>query len=413
MPEMAPIYLDHNATTPLLPAAWEVMRPLMTGAVGNPASAHHAGRAARRALEDAREAVAALLGAFPDEVIFTSGATEANNLAVFGLVDARRGGDEGYIARGLPRGPDAPRPGASPGLYTGHVLASPVEHPCVTGPLEQLAARGVEVEWLPVSPRGIVPVESVVPRVRPDTRLVSVMLANHETGALQPVRDIARSLPPGVPVHCDAAQAVGKAPVNFRDLGVTALTASAHKFGGPVGVGVLLLKRGALLRPLTYGGHQQQGRRPGTEPVVLAVGMAAALEHTFLHLDANRAHLGALRARLWDRLRELAAPVVLNGPEIGSPDALPTTLNVSFPGCRADVLLMALDLAGVACSTGSACSSGSLLPSPVLRAMGVPDEVLRSAIRFSFGPGVDFADIDEAADRIGSAVRRVREGAIL
>jgi cysteine desulfurase len=397
MPEMAPIYLDHNATTPLVPAAWAAMQPLLTGGLGNPASAHHAGRAARRALEDAREKIATLLGAFPDEVIFTSGATEANNLAVFGLVGGAWGGPGGA-------------PGTRPPLAGPLAVASPIEHPCVTGPLEQLAARGFEVEWLPVSPRGTVPADAVASRVRPDTRIVSVMLANHETGALQPVRDIARSLPPGVPLHCDAAQAVGKIPVSFRDLGVTALTASAHKFGGPAGIGVLLLKRGAQFQPLTFGGHQQQGRRPGTEPVVLAVGMAAALDNAVRHLEANWAHLDAVRGRLWDRLRERTAPVILNGPAIGSPDALPTTLNVSFPGCRADVLLMALDLAGVACSTGSACSSGSLLPSPVLRTMGVPDEVLHSAIRFSFGPAVGFADIDEAADRIGSAVRRVRAG---
>jgi cysteine desulfurase len=234
------------------------------------------------------------------------------------------------------------------------------------------------------------------------------MLANHETGALQPVREIAASLPPGVPFHCDAAQAVGKVPVNFRELGVTALTASAHKFRGPKGVGVLLLKRGTPLRPLLFGGHQQHGRRPGTEPVPLAVGMAVALQHAGRHMDANRSHLEAIRSRFWAKLQHVAAPVVLNGPEIGSPDALPTTLNVSFPGCRADLLLMALDLAGVACSTGSACSSGSLLPSPVLQAMGVPEEVLRSAIRFSFGPDTPTADIDDAADRIGLAVGRMR-----
>jgi cysteine desulfurase len=378
---MRPIYLDSNATTPLLPAAWEAMRPLMTDTFGNPSSAHHAGRKARRALEDAREQIAGLLGANPDEVTFTSGATEANNLAVFGLA----------------------------GL-AGHLLASSLEHPCVAEPLRQLEARGFALEWLSVSPRGVVPVGSLAPRVRPETRLVTVMLANHETGAVQPVRELVPSLPPGVPVHCDAAQAVGKMAVNFRDLGVTALTASAHKFGGPKGVGVLLLKRGTPLRPLTFGGHQQGGRRPGTEPVALAVGMAVALEWAVRNLAENRATLEAFRARLWGRLQAVAAPVVLNGPEVGSPDVLPTTLNVSFPGCRGDVLLMALDLAGVACSTGSACSSGSLLPSPVLRAMGLPDELLRSAIRFSFSPALSSADIDEAADRIGRAVRRVRGG---
>ncbi len=387
---MRPIDLDQNATTPLLPDAWEAVR---AAPPGNPSSAHHAGRAARRALEDARERVAAALGADPDGVTFTSGATEANNLAVFGLT-GRAGGVSPLIGE------------ASGGLRPplARLFASPLEHPCVTEPLKQLEARGFAVKWLPVSPRGV-----VVPQpVPPDAALVSVMLANHETGAIQPVREIASLLPPGVPFHCDAAQAVGKVPVNVRDLGVTALTASAHKFGGPKGVGVLVLKHGTPLRPLLFGGHQQHGRRPGTEPVPLAVGMAAALERCVRNLDANRAALTTLRAHLWERLNAVASPVVLNGPEVGSPDALPTTLNVSFPGCRADVLLMALDLAGVACSTGSACSSGSLLPSPVLRAMGVPDDVLRSAIRFSFGPTVTSADIDEAADRVGVAVRRLR-----
>lgn len=375
---MRAIYLDHNATTPILPEAAEAVRRAEAEAFGNPSSAHSAGRKARRVLDDARERVAAALGASPDEVTFTSGATEANNLAVLGT-------------------PAAHAPGSS-------VAASHLEHPCVTEPLRQLERRGVAIEWWPVDSRGV-----VSPRpLRPDPQLVCVMLANHETGAVQPVRDVAASLPPGVALHCDAAQAVGKIPVNFRALGATTLTASAHKFGGPKGVGVLLTRRGTELRPLTFGGHQQSGRRPGTEPVALAVGMAVALDHAVRNLDANRATLEALRLRLYDRFRERASPVVLNGPEIGSPDVVPTTLNVSFPGCRADLLLMALDLAGVACSTGSACSSGSLLPSPVLRAMGVPEDVLRSALRFSFSAGVEFADVDEAAGRIADAVRTAR-----
>ena len=235
------------------------------------------------------------------------------------------------------------------------------------------------------------------------------MLANHETGAIQPVRDIALSLPPGVLMHCDAAQAIGKMPVHFGNLGVTSLSASAHKFGGPKGIGILIVKRGTPFTPLMFGGHQQKGRRPGTEAVPLAVGMAVALEQRVTNMAANWSHLKTLRSRFWEKLQELASPIVLNGPDIGSAHALPTTLNVSFPGCRADVLLMALDLAGVMCSTGSACSSGSLQPSPVLRAMGVPDDVLHSAIRFSFGPETLLADVDEAADRIGEAVGRVRQ----
>jgi cysteine desulfurase len=329
--------------------------------------------------------VAALLGAFPDEVVFTSGATEANNLAVFGLL-------------GKPR-PDPP-----------HALFAPIEHPCVFEPLKAMAGRGCVVEPLPVSARGVVEQPAVRDRIRPDTRLVCLMLANHETGAIQPVRHVAKTVPKSVAVHTDAAQAVGKVPVNFRDLGVTTLSASGHKFGGPKGVGVLLVKRDTVLAPLLTGGPQQRGRRPGTEPVALALGFAAALEASVQEMDANRAKLDGLRTRLFDALRASSSPVVVNGPAPGDPDGLPTTLNLSFPGCRADVLLMNLDLAGVACSTGSACSSGSLTPSTVLQAMGVPDDGLRSAIRFSLGPTLTEADIDDAAERIAGCVRAARGG---
>ena len=372
---MPPIYLDSNATTPLLPEAWEAMRPLMMENFGNPSSAHHAGRKARQALEDARERIAVLLGASSDELLFTSGATEANNLAVFGL------GGEGK-----------------------HIIASHLEHPCVVEPLRQLASRGFAVEWLPISSRGMLLPETVRAAIRPETKFVCLMLANHETGAIQSVREIAAVLPRGVALHCDAAQAVGKIPVNFRELGVTTLTASAHKFGGPKGIGVLIAKRGTKLAPLLFGGHQQQGRRPGTEPVPSVVGLAAALEWTVRNMAPHHAKLVSLRERLWSRLHALASPIVLNGPEIGAADIVPTTLNVSFPGCRADLLLMALDLAGIACSTGSACSSGSLLPSPVIAAMGVSDGVLRSALRFSFSPTLELADIDDAAQRIASVI---------
>jgi cysteine desulfurase len=366
---MRPIDLDHNSTTPTRPEAWDAVRAAPDG---NPSSAHAAGRAARRALDAARERVAAALDCVPDEVTFTGGATEANNLAVFGLA---AGG--------------------------GHVVASPLEHPCVSEPLKQLAARGAEVEYLAASAAGVIDASAV--RVRPDTRLVSVMLANHETGAVQPVRAVVDAAG-GVPVLTDAAQAVGKVPVSFRGLGVAAITASGHKFGGPKGVGLLVLRRGTAFAPTVFGGHQQGGRRPGTEPVPLAVGLAVALELAVRELDGRRAKWAALRERFWAAL-QAAAPVVCNSPA----DGLPNTLNVSFPGVRADLLLPALDLAGVACSAGSACSSGSLLPSPVLRAMQLPDPVVRSAVRFSFGRSTDFADIEEAAGCIGRAVWRIRE----
>jgi cysteine desulfurase len=328
----------------------------------------------RQALEDARERVARCLGASADEVIFTSGATEANNLALFGLA----------------------------GSPPGHILASPIEHPCVTEPLKQLAARGFEVEYLQVGRDGIVSVDAFRERRRPDTRLAVVILVNHETGAIQPVAELAA----GVAFHTDAAQAVGKVPVPFRDLGVMSLSLSGHKFGGPKGIGALLVRHGTPLAPQLFGGHQQHGRRPGTEPVTLAVGMATALEITTSRLAEAHETMRGNRDRFVEQLRATCPPVVLNSPADGSP----YIANVSFPGCRADLLLMKLDLAGVACSTGSACSSGSLLPSPVLKAIGVPDNVLRSAMRFSFGPTTMAAELDDAAERIAECVNRLRAG---
>ena len=350
------------------------MRPLMLENCGNASSSHALGRHARQQLETAREEVAELLGARPDEVVFTAGATEANNLAIFGLA------------------------GSNPGM----ILAAPFEHPCVIEPYKALEKRGFHPNWLPVTPTGTVEPGEIQSRITTETRLVSLMLANHETGAIQPVRQVAKKLPKGVPLHCDAAQAVGKIPVNFRDLGVTTLSASAHKFHGPKGVGLLLLQKGTTFQPTLFGGFQQRGIRPGTEPVALAVGLAVALRHAVQMLEANRVKWLELRAAF---LGNLGVDCVLNG----SPEGLPTTLNLSFPGCRAEVLLMALDLAGVACSTGSACSSGSLLPSPVLVAMGVPPAVLESAMRFSFHAGRTVEEMVDAARRVTECVRRTSE----
>jgi cysteine desulfurase len=375
---MEAIYLDHNATTPVLPAVVEAMRPFWTEIFGNPASAHRAGSRARRALEDARERSAALLGAFPDEVIFTSSATEANNLALFGLAGSR----------------------------PGHLITSAFEHPSALEPVRQLESAGWQVDLVPVNATGVVDVENMSRLVRPQTRLISIMLANHETGALQPIRTLVDMAAKDVAFHCDAAQAVGKIPVSFRDLGVTTLTLSAHKFQGPKGVGALLVRRQTKLMPRLWGGHQQQGRRPGTEPVALAVGLATALE-CFQRECANRTErVQRLRHLFLERLRAEAEPLVLNGPADGQ--GLPHTLNLSFPGCQADSLLINLDLAGVACSTGSACSSGSLLPSPVLQAMNVPAEILHSAMRFSLSPLLSEAEILEAARRIAQVVQRLR-----
>jgi len=368
-----PIFLDANSTTPLRPEAFEAMRPALLDAYGNPASAHAHGRQARRYLEESRELVAALLGAHPEEVVFTSGATEANNLALFGLAESWQ----------------------SP----GHVVTSMLEHPCVVEPARQLAARGHAVTWLPVTSAGAIDVGTLLGAVTPTTKLVALMLVNGETGCVQPIAEVARRLPAGVALHCDAAQAVGKIPVNFKALGVTTMSVSGHKFGGPKGVGVLVVKYGTPLKPQVFGGHQQHGQRPGTEPVALAVGLAKALEVAVREMASDHARRVELKRRFLGALLSQVPTLVVNG------DGLPTTLNVSFPGCRADLLLMSLDLAGVSCSTGSACSSGSLLPSPVLQAMGVPDGVLRSALRFSFPATLTDGEIDGAAARVVGAVK--------
>src|SRR5262245_4157224 len=288
------IYLDSNATTPVLPAVHEAMLPFSADTFGNPASAHQFGRRARQALEDSREKIAALLDAEPDEVLFTSGATEANNLAIFGLA----------------------------GDVPGSIVCSPIEHPCVVEPVRHLAERGHRVAWLSVDGQGVARPELPLP----DTRLACLMLANHETGAVQPVAPVAAL----APLHCDAAQAAGKMKISFVALGTATLSLSAHKFHGPRGVGALLVRRGVRLRPLFFGGHQQRGQRPGTEPVALAVGMATALELAEQQRTVRCRQVIDLRSRFLELLHQQVDPVVVNGPH----DGLPHTLNLSFPGVK-------------------------------------------------------------------------------
>jgi cysteine desulfurase len=375
----ATIDLDANATTPVLPAVWEAMLPWMLGDHGNPASAHRLGARARRALEEARETVGQLLGAESREVIFTSGATESNNLAIFGLV------------------PDT----------GGHVLVSPIEHPSVLEPIRRIEDR-LEIGYLKVDADGVIEAELAASQLRDDTALAAAMLVNHETGAVQPIAALVDMMDGRVPLHCDAAQGVGKIPVHFHELGVGTLSLSAHKFHGPPGIGALLVRQGVNLRPLFHGGHQQQGRRPGTEPVALAVGLACALELAYREMAERNERVSRLRALLASSWREHGMDFVMNGPDESSGAGVPHVLNVSFPGCNADALLMRLDLAGVACSTGSACSSGSLLPSPVLEAMGVPEERLQSAMRFSFSHLLEPEEALEAGRRIADVVQSLR-----
>jgi cysteine desulfurase len=382
---MGPIYLDHNATTPLDPEVLEAMRPHWL-AGGNPESRHAAGRAARRAWDGARETVAGLLGAEPSEVVFTSGGTEANNLALFGLAGAADG--------------------------PGHLVAGPLEHPAVAEPVARLEASGFAVARPEVGPEGVVSAEGMAAAIRPETRLAALILAHNETGALQPVGPLAAlAAGRGVPVHTDAVQAVGRIPVDFRSLGVATLAASAHKFHGPAGVGVLLVRTGVTLGPLLFGGGQQQGRRPGTAAVALAVGLAAALGRWHREAAARVARWTSLRDRLDAGLLAALGPdqVVRTGP--AAPLLrLPQTLHVGFPGLDGDALLMQLDLAGVRASLGSACASGTTRPSASLLAMRIPADRLRSSVRFSLGATTTEAEIDEALARIVAVVRRIRGG---
>ncbi len=372
------IYLDHNATTPIHPEVAEAIHRCHAAGHANPASQHRSGRSARHVLENAREQVAELLGARlahpnPDRLVFTSGGTESNNLAVLGICRAR-----------------GPEP--------GQLVISAMEHPCVIEPAQYLLERGWRLDTLSVDLNGTVRAEQLAGLLGARTRLVSVMLGNHETGVLQPVAAMAAfCASAGVPIHTDAVQVAGKLPIDFRALGVSALSVAAHKFRGPVGIGALLLRHDAAVAPVLFGGHQQGGGRPGTESVALAVGMAKALELWHRDHHAHQRHLTQLRDRLESGLHAGRAGVVVHGR---AAQRLPHTSNVAFPGLDGQTLLMALDMAGVACSVGSACSSGSTELSPTLQAMGLPNDLVRSSLRFSVGATNTPDEIDEAVRRI-------------
>ena len=378
----ASIYLDHNATTPLDPEVLCAMSPYFLTA-GNAESRHAFGRAARRAWDEAKETVAHILGADPGEVIFTSGGTEANNLAVFGLAGAE----------------------SSP----GHVISSAIEHPAIAEPLGRLEAVGFAVNRLSVNSQGVANAAEIATTFQADTRFATLMLANNETGAIQPVQELViQATSRCIPVHTDAVQAVGRIPVHFHDLGVTTLAASAHKFHGPVGIGLLLVKNGVRLGSRLFGGGQQQGRRPGTIAVPLAVGFATALKKWHSQFQARVVCWKSLREQLESGLIHALGPsrVVRNGP-LEDNRRLPQTLNVGFVDLDGDALLMHLDLVGVAASLGSACASGSTRPSPTLMAMHVPESYLRSSVRFSFGASTTEGEIDEAIRRIVEVVRHI------
>jgi len=373
------VYLDNNATTPVLPEVFEAMRPYFAESFGNASSIHHHGQETRAAVENARESVAKLLGCTVAEVIFTSGGTEGDNLAISGLVSA---GD--------------------------HVITSSIEHHAVLHAAKHLEEMGCEVTVLPVDRRCLIDPADLRRTLRPNTKLISIMMANNETGVLQPVEEIGKiAAEAGVLFHTDAVQAAGKVPVDVKTIGCDALTISGHKLDGPQGTGALYLKKGTDLRPLFYGGRHERSRRAGTEnvPGIVGLGKAAELARAGL-LRGDDRKMAAMRDRLQQEILAQVEEAGVNGE--GAP-RVPNTTNIRFDHVEGESLVIALDLKGLAVSTGAACSSGAIEPSHVLIAMGLRPEQARASIRFSLGKQTTEEDIDFALSLVPETVARLRE----
>lgn len=382
---MNPIYLDHAAATPLLPEVLDAMLPLLREQYGNPSSLHRFGRDARASMSRARETIAGVLHCAPKELIFTGGGTEADNAAIFGLAP-------------VPAGPK------------NHIITSAVEHHAVLHACEKLEQSGYEVTYLPADASGIISVEDVEKAITPRTLLISVMYGNNEVGSIQPVSAIgllARSR--GIPFHVDAVQAAGLVPIDLSTLPVDLMSFSAHKLGGPKGIGALYCSSRIHLTPLLYGGAQERRKRAGTEDVAAAVGFAEAFRLAVETMDSKCRWMEELRTRM---LLGLEAQLGRDGFVVNGPsrpvDRLPHILHVSFPGCGTETLLMRLDLEGIAAASGSACTSGSLELSHVLTAMGLAQEVAASAVRFSFGPQTTIEEIETTCEKIGTIVKQLR-----
>lgn len=380
-------YLDHAATTPMIARARDayVSAALMGG---NASSLHSRGRAARRVVEEARESIAERLRAKPSEVVFTSGATESNNLAIKGLYWSRRAGDSGRR----------------------RILVSPVEHHAVLDVVEWLAEHeGAQIDWLPVDAEGRVDADgaaAAIERAGDEASLVSAMWANNEVGAINPVEQIAAAAKAqDVPYHTDAVQAVGHIPMGFDIAGLTALSLSGHKLGGPTGVGAVLLRTDASMVALSHGGGQERDVRSGTLDVAGIAALAAAVEAAVDSRETEAKRLSALRDQMIERVLEVVPDAILNGP---TTDRLPGNVHFSFPGCEGDALLMLLDAAGVECATGSACSAGVAQPSHVLLAMGASTSQARSSLRFSLGHTSRSADVDTLIEVLPAVVERAR-----
>jgi len=374
-------YFDHNATTPVAPEVVETMVSCLGQVYGNASSIHHFGQSAKQRLEAARRQVAALIHANPSDIVFTSGGTEADNMAVLGVV------------HGVARRP-------------AHVITTAMEHPAVLGPCKQLEAAGVAVTRLRIGSGGTVSADDVDRAIRPETVLVSVMHANNELGTIQPIADIARlTRAAGIPLHVDGVQALGKIPVDVDALGVDLYSMSGHKLYAPKGAGALYVRKGTRLAPIVFGGHHERDRRPGTEnvPGIAAFGAAAELAGRNLASDMER--IGSLRDRLENAILESIPGTGVNGSRW---NRTPNTSNVYFDGIDGEALVIALDLRGFAVSTGAACSSGAIAPSHVLTALGLSADRARASMRFSLGRSNDAAQVDALVRALQASVTHLR-----
>ncbi|MBC7339766.1 MAG: cysteine desulfurase NifS [Firmicutes bacterium] len=378
---MRRVYLDHAATTPVHPEVVEVMRHYMLQDWGNPSSIHSFGREARAGVDEARAKVAALIGADPEEIVFTGGGTEADNMAIKGTAwELRNKGD--------------------------HIITSAVEHHAVLHTVEWLEKQGFRATYLPVDEYGMVDPGDVERAITSSTILVSIMAANNEVGTVQPVAEIARICrEKGVRFHTDAVQAVGQLPIDVHALGVDLLSLSAHKIYGPKGVGVLYVRRGVRLTPLLHGGAHERKRRAGTEGVPGIVGLGKAAELARLQFDQRVEHYRRVRDLLWERIRERVPEVRLNGHPT---ERLPNNLNLSVLYVEGESMLLNLDMKGIAASSGSACTSGSLEPSHVLLAMGIPHEVAHGSLRMTVGVSTTEEDTAYVGESLGEIVDRLR-----
>ncbi|MCS7308737.1 MAG: cysteine desulfurase NifS [Armatimonadota bacterium] len=378
---MLPVYLDHSATTPLAPEVLQAMLPYLQHAFGNPSAIYTAGQEAREAVERAREQVAQLVNADPDDVYFTSGGTESDNWAVKGVVRAW-------------------------GSRRSHLITTSIEHHAVLEACEAVREMGWEVTLLPVDRYGMVDPDEVRRAITPRTGLISIMHANNEVGTIEPIAEIgAIAREHGIPFHTDAVQTVGRIPVDMQALNVDLLTISAHKLYGPKGVGALVVRRGTPLRPLLDGGGQERGRRGGTYNVPGIVGFGAAAERALLHMAEETERIRALRDRLVQGILERVPDAVLTGHPT---QRLPNNAHLAFADVEGETLVLSLDAAGIYCSAGAACSSGDTEPSHVLVAMGIEPRLIEGSVRFTLGKDNTEEQIDYTVEQVAKAVQKLR-----